>query len=82
MATVINLEENIGKTVGKLKPDEDPFAAYARLLRLARPLYRPTPYPRGVFRFKTHDEADQWHWKHIMNAALKNHSTDRPKTQT
>lgn len=78
MATVINLEENIGKTVGRTRnSEEDPFAAYRRILGLAKPLHRPVPYPRGVFRFKTHEEADQWQWNYIMKAALTRQQIER-----
>ena len=71
MKVVINLEENIGKWVGRKDAGDDPFAAYAKLLRLSRGLISTTPYPRGVFRFKTHEEAHEWRWNHILNAAKK-----------
>jgi hypothetical protein len=71
MKVVINLEEDIGKWVGRKDAGDDPFAAYAKLLRLSRGFITTTPYPRGVFRFKTHEEADEWRWKHILKATKK-----------
>lgn len=71
MKVVINLEENIGKWVGRKAAGDDPFAAYAKLMRLSRGLISTTPYPRGVFRFKTHEEANEWRWNHILKAAKK-----------
>jgi hypothetical protein len=68
---VVNLEEKIGKWVGRKDAGDDPFAAYARLLRISKGLVSTTPYPRGVFRFKTHEEADEWKWKHILKAAKR-----------
>lgn len=33
-------------------------------------LLRPrSSYPRGVFRFKTHEEAHEWKMKHMIQAA-------------
>ena len=29
------------------------------------------PYPKGVYRFKTHEEANEWEWNHMMEAAKK-----------
>ena len=29
------------------------------------------PYPKGVYRFKTHEEANAWEWNHMMEAAKK-----------
>ena len=69
MANVINLEEEIGKWVGRRTPPTDPFVAYDRLLRLGGQIRRATAYPKGVFRFRTHEEADAWRWKHTIQAA-------------
>jgi hypothetical protein len=74
MATVVNLDEKIGKWVGRTCVDEDPFVLHTRLLRTAGRLAPRIPYPRGVFRFKTHQEADEWQWNHMIKAATKKKS--------
>jgi hypothetical protein len=67
----INLDELIGKRVGHPGP-ASPEEAHARLLRTARPITGGmTQYPRGVFRFKTHEEANEWTRKHIRKAAKR-----------
>ncbi len=81
MPAIINLEEKIGKTVGKRVPPNDPFVAYRKLLRLSAGLARPVPYPKGVFRFKTHEEADAWQWNYIMMAATENKPTAFPEPE-
>jgi hypothetical protein len=64
----INVEEKIGRTVGKrIKPPtglslqvgatEDAIAW--------RQAFGGVRIPRGVFRFKSHQEADAWLWKMI-----------------
>jgi hypothetical protein len=56
MHSVINTEELIGKTVGRRKPPADPFACSDALQRCLPPI----PVRKGVYRFLTHEEADQW----------------------
>lgn len=65
---IINVEEQIGKTVGRIPggaPDYDRLAASAEALmpRL--------PFPKGVYRFRTFEEADSWTEQHILQAARK-----------
>jgi hypothetical protein len=36
------------------------------------------PYPRGVYRFKTFEEAHAWEWSHMMEAAKKRFRVRRP----
>lgn len=59
---VINVEEKIGKTVGRRKPG-NPLRIYPNEIEAAR-LWRRTfggvRIPKGVFRFSSHQEADQW----------------------
>jgi hypothetical protein len=65
---VINIEEKIGKTVGRRAQAKDAFAygmglqkagvQFAKTFRLKRP-------PRGVFRFHSHEEADAWLMYHL-----------------
>ena len=65
--TVINLEETIGKQVGRRKPPTDPLRVASDVnqlvtVLLAAPEQRLSP--RGVFRFRTHEEADEWLMTH------------------
>lgn len=67
MQPIVNLEEQPGKVVGRpeaLAGDHD------RLVRNAAALMPRLPYPKGVFRFRTHEEADAWTNEHILRAAL------------
>src|SRR5437773_10725616 len=70
MEPIINLEEMPGKIVGKIKRRTfaealDWMAAQVEAMGLK------LPYPKGVYRFKTHEETNQWEWNHMMQAALK-----------
>jgi hypothetical protein len=59
----INLDENIGKTVGRRVEIPDPFAYAMALQKIASEILRSTGRglcPRGVYKFKTHEEADEW----------------------
>lgn len=61
--TVVNIEETIGKTVGRRRPPDDPMlvahsnAAMAIAWSKALPVLMPV---RGVCRFHSHEEADLW----------------------
>jgi hypothetical protein len=60
--SVINIEETIGKTVGRRRPPnhlcpKDHSIQRAKDWQKALPIKFP---PKGVFRFKTHEEADLW----------------------
>lgn len=69
--SVINLDEPIGKWVGR-RGGGSPEDEYANLLRLGRRLTGGlTPFPRGVFRFESHEQADEWSRNHILRAAKK-----------
>ena len=49
------------KTVGRRKPSQGGLAAAAPLLQAAVDLRKGKPFiPRGVWRFKTFDEKDEW----------------------
>jgi hypothetical protein len=65
---VINLEETPGKVVGR---DTGSVADYDRLVEASASLMPRLPFPKGVFRFHTHEEADAWMEHHILQAALK-----------
>ncbi len=65
---VINLEENIGKTVGRRRPPRDPMEVADQLQKSAYQLFTRCGHkltPRGVFRFRTHEEANEWQQKTI-----------------
>jgi hypothetical protein len=63
---IVNLEENIGKTVGRVRPID-----YDRLVEMAEAIMPGLPFPKGVYRFKSFEEANEWTEKHILAAAIK-----------
>jgi hypothetical protein len=75
MKMPINMEEKIGKTVGRRTELSDPFAYAMGLQRTASKLRELTVgrglCPKGVFKFKTHEEADAWMMKMLVQQALK-----------
>ena len=68
MNPVVNLEETPGKVVGR---DFAAVADYDRLVTASQSLMPRLPFPKGVYRFRTHEEADAWIDHHILQAALK-----------
>jgi hypothetical protein len=69
MEPVINLEETIGKTVGRPRvpdPLDVRFStkANARAWRTISPV---KPVRSGVYRFNSHEEADEWTWKMLTS---------------
>ena len=59
----INLEEKIDKIVGRRTRPPEPFKNGMQLQSLAVELHRSLGHrwaPKGVYRFKTHEEADEW----------------------
>ena len=72
--TVINLEEKIGKTVGRRTVVRDAFRFGMALQKSGSQFTRALGYPRypkGVFRFCAHEEADAWMMKHQIRTAPK-----------
>lgn len=66
--TVINVEETIGKTVGRRRPPEDALRAGFALQANANEWMRRFGHklaPKGVYRFRTFEEADAWSLKHL-----------------
>lgn len=70
-APIDSLDEPIGKTVGRrgtpraledvTRDSKQSAAAWSRALD--------TPFvPRGVYRFRTHEEADAWLWAMITRS--------------
>ena len=59
----INVEEKIDKVVGRRTGTPEAFASGMKLQSLAVELHRSLKQrwaPKGVYRFKTHEEADEW----------------------
>jgi hypothetical protein len=62
-APIVNFEENIEKLVGKRTAPADSFAAGMKLQETALQFHNSLGLllaPRGVYRYKTHEEADEW----------------------
>ncbi len=69
--SIVNLEEDIGKIAGKMKP-VPPQKRYAQLLRQGRSFWNgKTPFPKGVYRFKTHTQANTWEMEQILKRAKR-----------
>jgi hypothetical protein len=68
MKPIINVEEKIDKVVGRRTHPEDPlcvtFSNKASSIAWREALGG-VRVPRGVFRFRTHQEADDWLWRMI-----------------
>ena len=67
MKPVINLEEKIGKTVGR-RVLRDGFRYGMGMQKLAVELQKSFGHPRfpkGVFRFHSFEEADAWTMKYL-----------------
>ena len=64
---IVNLEETPGKVVGRRRPPAEELAITpAQTIKNARAWQQalhPLPIPRGVYRFDTHEEADEWLWQ-------------------
>ena len=59
----INVEEKIDKVVGRRTRTPEAFESGMKLQSLAAELHRSLKQrwaPKGVYRFKTHEEADEW----------------------
>ena len=62
-----DLEESLGKVVGHRHPPADGLrmseAGRSRDARAWKQALRGLPIPKGVYRFRTHQEADEWLWQ-------------------
>jgi len=71
---LINLEENIGKVVGKrTKAPVDPFKTGMDLQTLSASLHRSLKHrwaAKGVYRFASHEEADEWMWRMLAQSQI------------
>lgn len=68
---IINLEETIGKTVGRRRPPVDALAAGFAMQATLNGFLKSSGHrlaPRGVFRFQSHEEADAWMMKMMKPA--------------
>ena len=72
MKPIVNLEETPGKIVGRQNAVD-----YDRLAANAAGVMPRLPFPKGVFRFHTHEEADAWTDKHILQGALARARRDK-----
>jgi hypothetical protein len=69
---VLNLEEQIGKTVGRRATVRDAFEYGMRLQKTGGELAQTFGHPgipKGVFKFRSHEEADAWMMKHLTQKA-------------
>jgi hypothetical protein len=65
MKPIVNLEETPGKVVGRVRPIQ-----YDSLVDLAEGFMPRLPYPKGVCRFRTFEEAETWKRQHQLQAAV------------
>jgi hypothetical protein len=70
MKSIVNLEETPGKMIGVI-PQRSPSEALERMVARFRAMGLSLPYPKGVYRFNTFEEADAWALKHRLAAAVK-----------
>jgi hypothetical protein len=69
----VNIDEPIGKTVGRRKAGDPLVVApgdRARKREMQRAGFFPR-FPRGVYRFKTFEEADAWMIKAMTAGRLR-----------
>lgn len=74
MKPVINLEEAIGKTVGRRTAPADAFAYGMALQKTGARLTKAFGHkgvPKGVYRFHSHEEADAWLMKQLIQNRRK-----------
>lgn len=65
---VINVEEPISRVVGRRTQAPDPLSLQVstkRDMEAWRQALGGVRIPRGVHRFRTHEEADEWLWRMI-----------------
>ncbi len=62
MGVPVNIQENIGKTVGRRGGIRDPltYGTTKAEMEAWKKAFKALHIPKGVFRFKTHEEADAW----------------------
>jgi hypothetical protein len=62
MKMVVNVDEKIGKMVGRVPSATEAFARAMKLQKTVNQLQNHLEgiCPTGVFRFDTHEQADEW----------------------
>lgn len=74
---VINVEDPVGKTVGR-RMVRDAWKAGMALQKNGNALRRAFGHggicARGVFRFRSHEDADEWMMKMLVERASRNQS--------
>ena len=66
---VVNVEETIGKVVGRRVPPNP-----TKVQEIGGQIYRSRQFrvcPKGVYRFQTHEEANQWMMKQAVQRAIR-----------
>lgn len=64
---VVNIDDPVGKVVGKrANLTQQNYIDYAMSLQNSLRGFPQPKFPRGVFRFKTHEDADQWLMDHLI----------------
>ena len=69
----VNTEEEIGRFVGRRATASDSLRAGMQLQETAAQLHQSFRHrwmPRGVYRFKTHEESDEWMIKMLARSSL------------
>jgi hypothetical protein len=69
----INVEEKIDRFVGRRTKTPDSWQAGMQLQALGVELHKSFKHrwmPKGVYRFKTHEEADAWMTKMLARSSL------------
>lgn len=69
----INVEEKIDRFVGRRTGTPDSFQAGMQLQQTAVQLHKAFKHrwaPKGVYRFKTHEEADAWMTRMLAKSSL------------
>lgn len=74
MEPIVNLEETPGKVVGRRRPPSDALSLAGETradMEAWHRAFRAASLPRGVYRFRTHEEADTWLWRMIARPRKK-----------
>ena len=67
MHPVVNIDDQVGKVVGKrANLTQENYIDYAMSLQNSLRGFPQPKIPKGVFRFKTHEDADQWLMDHLI----------------
>lgn len=69
----VNVEEKIDRFVGRRAPEPNSLRAGMQLQETAAQLHQSFKHrwmPKGVYRFKTHEEADEWMIQMLARSGL------------